>query len=406
MAKFCTQCGSPLDPATGVCPNCASAAEKEPETSAVSEAEKAENTPPAALEEAASAPAEAGEKPVPEPEKPEEAPAAFQSAPQPFVPPAPAAPASKDPLPPPVQKKEARKAAGAVSPKNGRSTAGKVLLTVLLSFFFFVFCLTALLIGSVRRTVTEESLVRLTDSLTVDEALDFAEAIGADPERAIRGIEEDFDIEIKRSSIDKFIEKSDLIPFLADKASGAFQSIMEGRGEIGLTHDEVFDFLTDNRSTLESVFRVTASRSDLEKVANWLVKSGEEETVTVAKIKEESPGLYYGASVGFSYTTLIGFLLFAALMLFLMFRNSPFQACIGAGAVWMLLGGVPLILTFFSAAIAPLWDAMTVFPAVGVVAANFLQINLILNLAVFFAGVLILAGGVLVRGLLKKKKAA
>ncbi len=330
VPNFCTICGGKVDKETGVCPGCghkfghtastATAAVK-PETPATPAAETkddhVQNSEPAP--QAISEPAP---QPVPQP-----APRPAPVSPQPAVKAAPPKAAPK-PEKPKRQKKH---------------RVGSVVITIVLCIFLFISTFAGIMLYSARSMATdEEKIEMLMDTVTVSEFLDL---MGDAYKQAFYDALRDFVKEktgatLTPRKLDELAERSTIKGEISKQLAVYVSDIVEDESKFNLNRKSITNLLKKNRSAVEKVLEAEVSDEVLETIAKWLVDDAVMDTISPRAIKENQPLIYYAIHIGLSWLGIIVFLLLMALFVFLLFCNSPSQAGISSGLVFTIVGGI------------------------------------------------------------------
>lgn len=386
MNTFCTRCGSRLDPSTGLCPNCDT---KPVETAHVTQ-QNCLATPECEY---------CGSKiniqtgtcsnPLCGTFAPQEAPAPVYPPQESFG------------NTPPVKEEKPKKEKKVKPP---RSKGAKITISILLTICLCITAFASLMIFDVRNTVKEDNLTELFEDveIDVDEILCDFDIDGSDTVyKLYRNLEWNYGATITNKKVTKFIESSTLKEFFIEKVADFCEDFFDGKGAITLSNYEIYRLLYNNRNKIEDVFNFYPDSEELQKIAN-IIYDGEEEMVLVdtAIVKREESGIYYGASIGLSYGTMIAFLLLTALIIFALLRNDLSQgsACIG---VLFTVIGTPFVLGWLVSAVYPsLWEVVCDSSFIGTMVKNFFEINCIASFVVFGVGVITLA----VRTLVKRSK--
>jgi len=421
MAKFCVKCGSGLDQATGLCPECdreklnVMAAEKavssgpkycvfcgskmDPQTGKCTNPQCSNGVANAAEE---AAPIESNTAPAPVETYVEPTPAETYTAPQPVQNYAPQEVYNTYPnqqantvaVPVETPKKKA-------PPK--KATALNTVITVLLSICLFITSIFPIVIYDIRNAIKEENVERLLEKI---ETIDLIEESGFIDRDSLDDFYDDmhrkFGIEITDKSLNKFIEKSSIKEFIAGKvAEFCDEFYNKGDAEIKITKREAIDLLNDNSIIEEDDYESYLRDELIVGMVTWIFDGEDIVIIDTDQIKENLTPVYYGVNFGLSYVTMAIFILLCLLIIFFMIKNSFSQAVCGIGTVFVILGGITGLVAMLAAWIPLLWETISGDSIIGTVVGEFMVINSTPSIILFVLGLVML----ILRGLVKKIRA-
>ena len=249
-----------------------------------------------------------------------------------------------------------------------RRTAGISVLCVLIC----ICSLLAITLLTVRNATSEEHLqtsleAMLTEAdLTQMPAADLVSDAYEDESMAeyiAREIKKNYvvEVDVEAEDVQKFLENSTIIPFLAEKLSGLADDVRNDSRGAGITKKDISDLMWDNQKQIEKLVGVQMSQKDVDSVINSLNKEGLLEDLSAKAMKSEDPAVYAGAQVLLSDWTIIGLfvLIFGMAVLIAMgYRWNICRTCGSLGVTLMVSGGIFLLLCGASYILAMAWNSM------------------------------------------------
>lgn len=249
-----------------------------------------------------------------------------------------------------------------------RRTAGISVLCVLI-------CLCSLLIITLltARNVTSEDHLQtamedmLTDvDLTQVPAADLVPDADGDESLAayiVREIKKNYvvEVDVEEEDVQKFLEDSSVIPFLAEKISGLADDVRNNSRSAGITKRDISKLMWDNQEHIEKLVGVKMTQKDVDSVIANLDQEGLLEDLSAKAIKDEEPGAYTGVQVLLSDLTIIGLfvlILGMAALIAMGYRWNVCRTCGSLGATLMVSGGIFLLLCGASYILAMVWNSM------------------------------------------------
>ena len=390
--NFCRVCGTPIDQETGSCPNCTKPVETAPAAQEPIVAEE-----PAVAEETVVPETPAVEDTVAD-EAVVEQPVAVAVQEAPTVQPEPIVEAPVIPV------KYAKK----------RSGAGKVILTIFLSLLLFITSLLSVAVICVRHTTSEGAVLSMLEDVDYTEMLNsiYTETDFVEHESEALSFtdylsdyfEENHGVTVSDKQIEAFIEDSTVMDFFAEKVSAYVSDLYNGTEEFKITMREVRALLHDNADILEEHFDVQISDESVEELADWLVDEELLEEISTSVVKDENSAVFYALNIGFSYLTLAILLGLVLLCLVGMGLNDLSKGAMGAGIVFVIIGGILTALTLVVAGLPVLLGSVIGESLISALILKVLFANLWIFASVLGLGVLILVVRYIVRRFVVKPR--
>ncbi len=371
MANFCGKCGTGLDTATGLCPNC----DREQLDAMVTQ-NVAPNTSNFCLYCGSSIDKQTGLCPNPNCSSNNNgADAYIASAPQETV--------------------ESK-------PKKSKPTALTTVITILLSICLFITSFFAIVIFDVRNAVKEDNVEKLLDNIQATDLLDSTKsATNSDLDRFYNNMSSKHGIEMADHQLNNFVNRSTVKEFIADKIGDFCEDFFEDEAELKITKREVVNLLQRNSTVIKDEFGVYLMDSELQEIADWIFNEDELVIIDTATLKNSTPALYYILTIGFSYVTMAVFIILSALIIFFMIKNSFSQAVCGVGIDFIIFGGLTGLVAMLAAWITPLWETICADSFIGMIIGNFMAVNALISVILLVLGIAMLV----IRGLIIKHRA-
>lgn len=386
LFAFCSSCGSKLAPLEA----------DEPVPGEVDAPAAEETAPPAG--EAVFPP----EEPIPaaQPaEETEEEPEPEIGLPEPETPPV--------PPPPPVKPDKPKKEKPPVH-------VGRRILAVLLCILLFFFLLAPALGFELRRSSTEEGLravledVRLaklpvapyfTDvddaELTLSEML--SEDLGA------------LGLKIGESSAAKILNSSALKGFLAGQAAPVLADVYRGRTRHEFEAEALkTELLAGQTARVLEKERIALTGAEADQVVALLARYGLKDGLSRDTLLDAAPGLVRAMHFGLSYVLLGALLVLALGLMLLIFKLNRWRFDLSLGDIGgtaAAVGGVLTLVTLLVQLLPGLWEKLCGDPLAAALSRELLAGNVLIDLAVLAAGVLLAVLGRMLRGKKKAKEA-
>lgn len=285
-------------------------------------------------------------------------------------------------------------------PKKSKSKSATTITTILLSICLFFTSLFSIIIIDVRNALDEDNVEGLLDNIKATDLLDSAgSASNNDLMRFYNSLKRKLGIEMTDDRLNNFIEKSTVKEFVAEKIADFFEDFYEDEGKLKITYREVSTLLKRNSKVINEEFGVHLYNSELEMIADWIFADKEILIIDSQTLKDETPVIYYGLHIGFSYITMTVFLLLSALIIFFMIKNSASQGSCGIGVNLIVLGAPLTLVAVLAAWLPNLWSNVCGGSFIGILAGNFFAVNGLIGFAVFAVGIAVLVA----RGLIKRR---
>ncbi|MBR6514632.1 MAG: zinc ribbon domain-containing protein [Clostridia bacterium] len=208
MAKFCGKCGSPLDPATGICSKCVGV--KEAASDKVAE-------------------------PQPDPK------AVYRS-----------------------------KGVPKAKKRRGKPPVLTVILTVILMLSFLLTSSLAVGILNVRNTFKEKNIEKLIDGVRASEAVIFACGGSRDLLDNFYDYMSRCGVIVTDRKLDYYVDSAGVKPFVAQKAAELFDGVIKGDVEVEIDKTEISDLIFTNRDAFCDTFGISLEMATISYITNSL----------------------------------------------------------------------------------------------------------------------------------------
>ncbi len=272
-----------------------------------------------------------------------------------------------------------------------KASVGTTIVTVLLAFVLVITSLVWTTIFQIRGTIDEDNIEDLLDQVQVSDLLNEIDLISSSERRDFYNyLDQTYGIQVSDRKIDDFIERTSIKEFLSEKISDCCDDVFEDEVlDVTFSRKDVRDLLIDNRDVIYDEFGVYLDDYQLIDIAGQIMV--EERVVATIDLQEQLPdGLYDLVYVGLSYTTMLIFLVISLLVVFLMLKNDLSQGLCTAGTVFLVLGGLACLVALLASWLTPqwadLWGSELIGKLLGSILLEGVWINLIM--AIIGAGML------------------
>ena len=355
MAKFCSECGSPLDLNTGLCPNCNMAESHEynqqmPAAQIEMSGQNQMNQTQTPIQNA-QVPTQNAQVPTQNAQVPTQN---AQIPTQGVQAPIPTQVAEDNIIEETTPVIEAAPVEGVVPEPIVKKKSGfKVAVTVILSVFLFSTIFLCTMIFGARSAVKEKNVEKILNSIDIFDAFDFADVEVEDDLAEFYDYMYSLGYYMDDEKTEAFVEESTGKEFAAQKTSEFFEDLYEGKNaKLTVTRDEIISLINDNEELVEEEIGYMDDY-DKYRVADWFTKGEEErDYITARGLEDKEPELYNMAYYGTSYVTLIILILIALILILIMCFNNLRQALLGMGTVFAVCGG-SIVLMWIITACAP-----------------------------------------------------
>ena len=213
--------------------------------------------------------------------------------------------------------------------------------------------------ASVERVLEEVDLTEMPASDLIANA-DSDESVAA---YIAREIKRNYvvDVDIEEEDVQKFLEDSTIVDFLAEKLSGTADNIRYDSLRASITKDDIEDLMWDNQKQIEKLVGVELKQADVDSVLNNLESEGVFEDLKTVNIKEFEPAAYTGVQVLLSNVTLIvmfALILVLCVLIVLCYKWNVCRSCGSVGVTLMVSGGIFLLLCGASYVLTMAWNSM------------------------------------------------
>lgn len=213
------------------------------------------------------------------------------------------------------------------------------------------------------------------------------------------------------SALDKALDETTLLPFIAKHAHGIVETLLDGETEYSISEKEIEALLKDNLSFLEKDLKLPMEYIDLSAVSEFLVSSSGLDNITLISDAEpevqqglEAVGLILSVYTAMAFCVIIALLI---LLLVLANRKDVLFALRDLGVVGVI-SGVTLTLTIVGSRVA-----IAVFAAedasaylISVIVGTILGRSLIASVSILSVGIVLLIANGVIRKIQKKKALA
>lgn len=293
-----------------------------------------------------------------------------------------------------------------VESQNTKSKTTTTLISVLLAICLFITSALSVVIVDVRNTLKKDNIEKIIGNVQVTEFVD-QESIDDFSNK----MNEKFGMEITAKKINKFFNRSTAKSFISKKAVKFSEKLFAfEEAELSVTKDEFMDFLYDNSDLIDWGDDYDYSYDDyddyynyysygnyysdvydtdykIEYITDWIFDDDEMIIIDTAKLKSDYAVLYYLVTIGLSYFALAFFIVLSAVIIFFMIKNKSLQAMLGIGITFTVLGSVTGIAAILSGWITPVWEAICGNSLIGIVIGEVAFINAVLSLILFVLGI-------------------
>ena len=325
-------------------------------------------------------------------------------------------------------------------PRKQMNKALSCVLIVFLCILTFATTLYASLAFTLRSATTEDSVndivsgadvVEILEDLPISESAKQTSDADNFAELICEYIENNFyrdgSMIITTKNLETFIEESDGVEFFSELILDYVYDFYNDDDVFELSAEVVEEFLKDNEYALQKAFYVSLYdlyRTDtiveehyytpdtytyvevdvLKDFSKWLINDEDVKTITPSEIKDEEPLAFDAIHYGLSYTMIIIAVVVTVVFAVLMFIFNWKQALYGLGITFLLLGGALTTVGMIAAdVIVPEFTSLNI---ASYIAGSVISCGLPVFLAILGAGILFLAGGIVVTILAKGKKKA
>lgn len=336
MDRFCGNCGAEIDSVSGLCPNCDS--EKTIDTDNKTDEQNASSCNTCVVTEFVNSEPAAEEKPV-----------------------------------------------------KVRFKGLQVTVTVLLSICLFITSFCAVLIYGVRNSVKEDNAEELFNNVSAMNLAKATEgAVNSEVDAFFKNLQDNYNIKMTESKLDKFIQKSTIKPYVAELVSSTAEDFFDGELELTISKSEIVNQLQKNSRLIEKEFDVRLTFFDFEQIADWFFEGDKYDVIENDEFMNEYPAAYYGIRLGLSYITMTVLIVLSVLIIVLMIRNSSSQALCAIGVDFVIIGLISSVSAMLAAWIVPLWRLICSDSVVGMLVGNVAAINAVLSVSLLFIGIVLL----------------
>ncbi len=267
--------------------------------------------------------------------------------------------------------------------KPKKSKAVTTLITVILSICLFLTSAFAITIYSVRNAVKEDNAEKLFENVNVLVLLENSN----DLERFYTHMSSLHNIQLTDQKLERFIDKSTIKPYVAEKISDFAEDFFEDYAELKFSKREIANLLQRNSSVINDEFGVYLMDYEIESIAEWIIGEDEVVVINISDFKSDNSALYFVISIAISYITMAIFIVLSALIIFFMIRNNLSQAVCGISINLIVFGGLTSIISLLAALITPLWQTICGDSIIGMVIGNIISVNALLGIIFLILGV-------------------
>ena len=343
---FCMNCGTALDPQTGLCPVCTSEKEASSANEKNSKNEKSQKSKKSKSKE-----------------------------------------------------KDAAKDKG----KKGELPAvAAILITAFLSLLIFAFTLAPTLLLSVRNSTTKtalEEIISEVDMVTVLSEIPLIEDSSANEysnlyDNLCYNLETGFDIKVTDNRMREFFSDEGVVEDIAKLFNRYAEDVYNGTSYFSFTPHDLADIFYRNSAVFERAFDTYLTREEYELLASSVIEETPE--IYPATLRENDPAIMYSVEYGVSYVSIIVMYVLAAVFAVLaVILCKARRGLVGAGLSIGLVGIITALTAFISGAIPTLWNTICGGnEAIASVSAQIINHNLLIFLITLGVGIVIFAVGI------------
>ncbi|MBR6549197.1 MAG: hypothetical protein IKT68_06605 [Clostridia bacterium] len=269
-----------------------------------------------------------------------------------------------------------------------KASVGTTIVTVLLALVLVITSLVWTTIFQIRGAMNEDNIEDSLNQVQVSDLLNEMDLISSRERREFYTyLDQNYGIQISDRKIDDFIERTTIKKFLSEKISDCCDDVFEDEVlDITFSRRDVRNLLMDNRDVIYDEFGVYLDDYQLNDIASQIMV--EERVAATVDLREQLPdGLYDLVYVVLSYTTMTIFLVISLLVVFLMLKNNLSQGLCTAGTVFLVLGGLACLVALFANWLTPQWADLWGGELMGKLLSSILLEGIWINLIMAIVGI-------------------
>ncbi|MGN0504475.1 MAG: hypothetical protein ACI4HJ_05455 [Ruminococcus sp.] len=277
-----------------------------------------------------------------------------------------------------------------------------ILITAFLSLLIFAFTLAPTLLLSVRNSTTKtalEEIISEVDMVTVLSEIPLIEDSSANEysnlyDNLCYNLETGFDIKVTDNRMREFFSDEDVVADIAKLFSRYAEDVYNGTSYFSFTPHDLADIFYRNSAVFERAFDTYLTREEYELLASSVIEETPE--IYPATLRENDPAIMYSVEYGVSYVSIIVMYVLAAVFAVLaVILCKARRGLVGAGLSIGLVGIITALTAFISGAIPTLWNTICGGnEAIASVSAQIINHNLLIFLITLGVGIVIFAFGI------------
>lgn len=277
-----------------------------------------------------------------------------------------------------------------------------IIITAFLSLLIFAFTLAPTILLCVRNSTTKTSLEEIiseVDMVTVLSEIPLSEDSSANEysnlyDNLCYNLEAGFDIKVTDNRMREFFSDEGVVEDIAKLFNRYAEDVYNGTSYFSFTPHDLADIFYRNSAVFERAFDTYLTREEYELLASSVIAETPE--IYPATLRENDPVVMYSVQYGVSYVSIIAMyvlaVVFAVLAIILCKARRGF---VGAGLGIGLVGLITALTAFISGAIPALWHTVCAGnEAIASVSAQIINHNLLIFLLTLGVGIVLLAVGI------------
>ncbi|MDD6252193.1 MAG: zinc ribbon domain-containing protein [Oscillospiraceae bacterium] len=277
-----------------------------------------------------------------------------------------------------------------------------ILITAFLSLLIFAFTLAPTILLSVRNSTTKtalEEIISEVDMVTVLSEIPLIEDSSANEysnlyDNLCYNLETGFDIKVTDNRMREFFSDEGVVEDIAKLFSRYAEDVYNGTNYFSFTPHDLADIFYRNSAVFERAFDTYLTREEYELLASSVIAETPE--IYPATLRENDPAVMYSVEYGVSYVSIIAMYVLAAVFAVLaVILCKARRGLVGAGLSIGLVGIITALTAFISGAIPTLWNTICGGnEAIASVSAQIINHNLLIFLITLGVGIVIFAVGI------------
>lgn len=284
--------------------------------------------------------------------------------------------------------------------------------SVFFCFLIFIFAIPAMLIGQVRSIASPVGLQNTISAIAPEDII-----ITNEKGREVDALEYLVDIaeeyggeyvDIDEEDAKRFLEKSSVLPFVAEKVAEVVNGVVFEDGSVRITEEDVRKLLDEN-SRLLGEFGIDIDEEIQEEIIDTFYQEGIFDRLNTDLIMKDAEPVLSVVRAIFSYKTIgtLGFIiLILALLIVAINRYDKLKALTYVGVTFIIVGLLFALPALAVWTLSDIWISLfSGAEIVGTIVSSAIRANIILPLSVLILGIILVAVRIIVRAACSKKAA-